>query len=389
MPRTSASNGWISSTSSSCQREFSVRRVCAPTLYCDRMRPVVRISGNLAPVRSSVATNSVIMKRPRPRTKRSTCIIGVPIGALSLQGHCIEPSSSSLAKETPAKLGVSDAISSMISDGWRVVHLVAQRLGEQDRALPVAVAAHRRHHLADAADAALGVGEGAVLLQERGARQEDVGVFGGLVQEQVLDDDALHRHQAGRDVVGVRVRLRDVLALDVEALEAAIDGLVEHVGDAQARLVVELGAPERLEALAGGVVRDVAVAGELVRERAHVAGALDVVLAAQRVHAGAELADVAGRHGDVGHAHHHGRALAVLGDAEAVVDAGVAAGGVEPGGGAEFRRIDAGVLRLGLRRVALVGDEAGPGLELGEIAALAHIGLVDQPLGDDHVRHAR
>ena len=36
-----------------------------------------------------------------------------------------------------------------------------------------------------------------------------------------------------------------------------------------------------------GVVRDVAVAGQFVRERAHVAGALHIVLAAQRIHADA------------------------------------------------------------------------------------------------------
>ena len=41
------------------------------------------------------------------------------------------------------------------------------------------------------------------------------------------------------------------------------------------------------------VVGDVPVAGQLVRERAHVAGALHVVLAAQRVHADAVAADVA------------------------------------------------------------------------------------------------
>ena len=75
---------------------------------------------------------------------------------------------------------------------------------------------------------------------------------------------------------------------------------------------------------------DVAVARQLVREGAHVAGALDVVLAAQRVHADAGAADIAGRHGEVGDRHDGGRALAVLGDAEAVIDRAVAAGGIEP-----------------------------------------------------------
>jgi hypothetical protein len=50
------------------------------------------------------------------------------------------------------------------------------------------------------------------------------------------------------------------------------------------------------------VVGDVAVAGQLVRERAHVAGALHVVLAAQRVHADARRPMIAGRHGEVGDA---------------------------------------------------------------------------------------
>ena len=66
---------------------FAVRRVCWPTLYWLRMRPVVRISGKRGPVRSSVGTNSVIMNLPVPRTNRSTCMIGVPSGAAALHGH--------------------------------------------------------------------------------------------------------------------------------------------------------------------------------------------------------------------------------------------------------------------------------------------------------------
>src|ERR1700692_4057113 len=92
IPRSSASCGWISSRSSSCQREFSVRRVCAPTLYCDRMRPVVSSSGNLRVTFSSLGTYCVITKRPLPRTKWSTCMMSVPASAVeSLQGHCPLP----------------------------------------------------------------------------------------------------------------------------------------------------------------------------------------------------------------------------------------------------------------------------------------------------------
>ena len=72
-----------------------------------------------------------------------------------------------------------------------------------------------------------------------------------------------------------------------------------------------------------------------MRERTHVAGALHVVLAAQRIHADARPADIAGRHREVGDRHDRGRALAVLGDAEAVIDRTIAAAGVEPRGAAD------------------------------------------------------
>ena len=54
------------------------------------------------------------------------------------------------------------------------------------------------------------------------------------------------------------------------------------------------------------------------------------------------LADVAGGHGEIRHAHHHGRALAVLGDAQAVIDRAVAAGRVQPRRAANIGRRNAG-----------------------------------------------
>ena len=133
-------------------------------------------------------------------------------------------------------------------------------------------------------------------------------------------DDSARRH-----VMRVRVRLHDVFALAVEALEGAVHGGVEHVRNAQARFRLQRDVPGFLEQRARDRIADVAVARQFVRERAHVARTLHVVLAAQRIHADAFAADVAGRHREIGDAHHHRRALRVFGDAEAVVDRGVAA----------------------------------------------------------------
>ncbi len=127
----------------------------------------------------------------------------------------------------------------------------------------------------------------------------------------------------------VRIGLRDVLALDVERPELAVERGLEHVRDAQARLALQRNAPGPLEVRAHRGVGDVAVAREFVRERAHVAGALHVVLPAQRIHADALASDVAGGHREVGDRHDRGRALRMLGHAEAVVDRRIAAGRVE------------------------------------------------------------
>jgi hypothetical protein len=151
------------------------------------------------------------------------------------------------------------------------------------------------------------------------------------------------------------------------------------------RLRVERQAPELLVDAADVVLRHVPVAGELVREGPHVARALHVVLAAERVDAHPLATDVAGDHGQVGHAHHHRRALRVLGDAEPVVDRGVASGAVETSGRTQLVGVDPGHVGGRLGGVGGVGDEGE--VVVGVLAALADELLVVEPLGDDDVGH--
>ena len=104
-----------------------------------------------------------------------------------------------------------------------------------------------------------------------------------------------------------------------------------------------------LEARAGGVVLDVLEAGELVRQRAHVAAALHVVLAAQRREAGAVAADVPGQEREVDQREDVVDGVVMLGDAE------------RP---AELRALDA---RVRVRELAdRVGGHAGDALGLLE-----------------------
>ena len=131
---------------------------------------------------------------------------------------------------------------------------------------------------------------------------------------------------------GVRVGLRDVLADDVQrpqpprrARRANISGM-RSPGRAGTR--TPQAASNRARTCGVG---DALVAGQQVGQRAHVRGALDVVLPAQRNDAAAAGgADGAREDGQVGQRADAVGAVGVLGDAEAVDDRRLARGAVEP-----------------------------------------------------------
>jgi hypothetical protein len=150
-----------------------------------------------------------------------------------------------------------------------VRHRVAEGVGQHHGDFPILEAAAGRHDLADARHAPLGIRECAVLLEERRSGQEDVRVLGRFVQEQILDDDSLHRREGGGDVLGIGIGLGRVLALDVHAHEAAVEGGFEHVRNPQARLAQERDAPRVFEQRADAVVRDVAVTTRRERPMSH------------------------------------------------------------------------------------------------------------------------
>ena len=59
-------------------------------------------------------------------------------------------------------------------------------------------------------------------------------------EEQVLYDDALHAAERGLNMLRVRVRLGEILALDVHALVVTGNCGIEHIGNTVSRLRVEL-----------------------------------------------------------------------------------------------------------------------------------------------------
>ncbi len=187
----------------------------------------------------------------------------------------------------------------LVPDGLRIrvapsrVHPVRQV--EDDRQV-IACPIGRLDRLADALDTALGVGDGPLALGPgRGGRQDHVGELRGLGQEEVLDDQEVEAlEQVDRPFL-VGLGLDRVLADAVDRGQVAALHRVEHPRQVPAALRRDRDTPLGVELGPQLVVLDVLEPRQPVGERAHVAAALDVVLATQRVDATAVASDVAGQ----------------------------------------------------------------------------------------------
>ena len=180
-----------------------------------------------------------------------------------------------------------------------VVPEPARELGDDPHV--VARLARRVERLADALHPALAVRHRAVGLAPRRRRgEDDIRHLGRPRQHDVLHDEEVELREELAGLGDVGLGLGRVLADHVEGAQLAALHAVEHLRQVPAVLGPDRRAPGRLEAGARLVVAlDVLEAGELVRDRAHVAAALDVVLAAQRVEPRAEPPDVAAEQGQV------------------------------------------------------------------------------------------
>ncbi len=207
--------------------------------------------------------------------------------------------------------------------------------------------------------------------------------YAGLGQEDVLHDQHLQLGKRLPRVIDVGIGHRRVLAHDVHAadLPACTASMISTtVRPGFGSSVV---APDRFELRARCRVVDALVVGIHHRDQSDVARALDVVLTAQRMQAGARPADLAGHHRQRDQAARVVGAVDMLRDAHAPEDHRRARRRVEARDLADRRRGNAAHRRHRLRAVA--GDVL---LELLEAAgAVGDEALRDQAFVDDRVHH--
>ena len=215
-----------------------------------------------------------------------------------------------------------------------------------------------------------------------GGRQDDVRELRRPREEEVLDDQEVEPAEGLLDVVRVRVGDRRVLADDVERVERALGGGLQHLGHVQAARRREADAPALLERAPLGRIEDVLEAGQAERHRAHVAAALDVVLPAQGIEPGAETPDVAGEERQVDERVDVVDRVVVLGDPEGPADDGAVGRRVAARDPADLLGGDAG---LALRPLGRGGGDRRAELLVAAGAVVDEPGVL-KALGDDDVR---
>ena len=246
---------------------------------------------------------------------------------------------------------------------------VVPRLAGQGERLPA--------HL----DLPVGVGDRAGLLRPGRGRQYDIGMPGRLGQEQVLHHQMIEFGEGGAGVGGVRVGHRRILAHDVHAVDFAGEDRVDDFNHRQAALRIQRTAPKVLDRRAQVGVFDRLVVRQEHRDQPGVRRALDIVLPAQRMQAGARPADLAGDQRERDQATGVVGAVDVLGNSHAPEDDRAFRPGEFAGDRAQFPGADAADRRHLLRRKG--PDMLGEGREA--LDCRLDILLVVELLLDDRV----
>ena len=124
-----------------------------------------------------------------------------------------------------------------------VPHVLGRRTAEVDAETPaelvddldvVARLTGRIERLAHALDATLARRDGALpFAPRRRSRQDDVGHLRGLRPEDVLDDEVVEPLEQATSALLIRLRLRRVLADDVERAQRAVLHRLEHLTEVQ------------------------------------------------------------------------------------------------------------------------------------------------------------
>ena len=241
-----------------------------------------------------------------------------PLSVTALGGHLLVGGAHKVGAQANAL--VPDLL------GVVVVHGVAHARGQVREDLPVVAAlALGRNRGVKVLEATVRGSKDTLVLAPRGSGQDDVGKHGRLRHKDVLANEQIQLGERLAHAGRIGLGLHRVLAVVVEAVHLALIDQVTQVGEFVALLQGELflgHAPSLGKLGAHGGVGDFLVARVQVGQHAHIAGALDVVLATHGRETGVGFADLAGNAGDGGDGVHRLQVLLLLAYAHAPANDG-------------------------------------------------------------------
>ena len=138
-------------------------------------------------------------------------------------------------------------------------------------------------------------------------------------REDILADQEFRRFQTMFNMMNIRFGVGQIFTEDIKGFDFSGGQTFHHRGHHHAGLVGKrFDIPGLLEFRPGLRIVHLLIAGENIGQRAHVAGALNVVLTAQRIDAAAFKADIAQKHLEIGAGHDVVHAADMFGNAQGV-----------------------------------------------------------------------
>ena len=105
-------------------------------------------------------------------------------------------------------------------------------------------------------------------------------------------------------MIGIGVGHHRIFAVDVQAFDLSANGCAEYVGSVNSDFIAERNTPGVFEFLHHFGICNLLISRKVGGLRSHIAGALDIVLSAQRIDAAARPAQLAAEHRHIRHGHY-------------------------------------------------------------------------------------
>ena len=151
--------------------------------------------------------------------------------------------------------------------------------------------------------AALCIGKGTFFFRIADTGKDNVRILCRFCHEQLLDDKEIKIFQRFNNMVGIRVCNNRILTINVKTFYLAFNGCREHFCGVQTIVWIQLHAPGFFKFFTYFRIFHLLISRVILRSGSHIAGALYVVLSADRVDAAALAAQLTYQQSHIGHRH--------------------------------------------------------------------------------------